>query len=262
MHHEVKELGVHVMICTIRYVTKSEEQYTFRKYFRFQVFKPLDVKTKFYNAENDEVYLESLLQNLTAIPLCLEKVSLEPSEYFIVKDMNKIESDNKREQFNSNECRQYLFCLTPKPELRANINLLKSVTVIGKLDIVGTSAIGVKGHLQTSPLERMPPNYNDIRLTVEGVPSQVALKQNKQDMEPYLYFDNKSTEQSILWLGISGKSLDKLAPLSSAVFSLTGYPIKNGLHPIPSIRITDVLSKNHYDFSEIAYVFVNETTFQ
>ncbi len=34
-------------------------QDSFRKFFKFQVLKPLDVKTKFYNAETDEVYLEA-----------------------------------------------------------------------------------------------------------------------------------------------------------------------------------------------------------
>ena len=44
--------------------------------------KPLDVKTKFYNAENHEVFLEVQIQNLTAGPICLEKVSLESSSLF------------------------------------------------------------------------------------------------------------------------------------------------------------------------------------
>lgn len=47
--------------------------------------KPLDVKTKFYNAENDEVYIEAQIQNLTAGPICLEKVALESSHLFTGK---------------------------------------------------------------------------------------------------------------------------------------------------------------------------------
>jgi hypothetical protein len=33
---------------------------SFRKYFKFQVVKPLDVKTKFYNAEVISIYLIEL----------------------------------------------------------------------------------------------------------------------------------------------------------------------------------------------------------
>lgn len=55
---------------------------SFRKFFKIQVLKPLDVKTKFYNAENDDVYLEAQVQNITAGPICLEKVALDASNLF------------------------------------------------------------------------------------------------------------------------------------------------------------------------------------
>lgn len=55
---------------------------SFRKFFKIQVLKPLDVKTKFYNAENDDVYLEAQVQNITAGPICLEKVALDASHLF------------------------------------------------------------------------------------------------------------------------------------------------------------------------------------
>lgn len=44
--------------------------------------KPLDVKTKFYNAESDDVYLETQVQNITSGPICLEKVLLDASHLF------------------------------------------------------------------------------------------------------------------------------------------------------------------------------------
>lgn len=88
------------LVCEVTYSSGV----SFRKFFKFQVLKPLDVKTKFYTAEvktsrfklvkfdfgiithsfwqSDEVYLEAQIQNITAGPICLEKVSLESSEYF------------------------------------------------------------------------------------------------------------------------------------------------------------------------------------
>lgn len=55
---------------------------TFRKFFKIQVLKPLDVKTKFYNAENDDVYLEAQVQNITMGPIYLEKVDLDASQNY------------------------------------------------------------------------------------------------------------------------------------------------------------------------------------
>ena len=46
--------------------------------------KPLDVKTKFYNAESDEVFLEAQVQNITATTITMDRVTLEPSSTFLV----------------------------------------------------------------------------------------------------------------------------------------------------------------------------------
>lgn len=70
LHHEIKEMGANMyvmqfikskltmfflysLICTVSYrcPSLSSETTSFRKYFKFHVDKPLDVKTKFYNAE-------------------------------------------------------------------------------------------------------------------------------------------------------------------------------------------------------------------
>ncbi|EYC08021.1 hypothetical protein Y032_0068g254 [Ancylostoma ceylanicum] len=50
--HEVKEIGQHILICSVNYKTSSDEKMYFRKFFKFPVGKPIDVKTKFYNAES------------------------------------------------------------------------------------------------------------------------------------------------------------------------------------------------------------------
>ena len=53
------------------------------------------------------------------------------------------------------DTQQYLYCLTPKPEVYANPKLLKDITNIGKLDIVWKTNMGESGRLQTSPLQRV-----------------------------------------------------------------------------------------------------------
>ena len=68
-----------------------------------------------------------------------------------------------------------MFCLTPKPEVRANPKVLRGVTNIGKLDIVWRTNMGDKGRLQTSQLQRMAPNHGDVRLVIEEIPSLVEL---------------------------------------------------------------------------------------
>lgn len=99
IHHEVKEMGTHMyvatnfkdlyskqiffrLVCEVSYQTSSGIPMSFRKFYKIMVLKPLDVKTKFYNAENDDVYLEAQVQNLTTGPISLEKVDLDASHLF------------------------------------------------------------------------------------------------------------------------------------------------------------------------------------
>lgn len=70
------------LVCEVAYQNSAGVLMSFRKFFKIQVLKPLDVKTKFYNAENDDVYLEAQVQNITNGPICLEKVSLDASHLF------------------------------------------------------------------------------------------------------------------------------------------------------------------------------------
>jgi hypothetical protein len=46
--HEVKQLGVHILVCSVWYNVTGDERKFFRKFFRFEVEKPLDIKTKVY----------------------------------------------------------------------------------------------------------------------------------------------------------------------------------------------------------------------
>lgn len=43
IHHEVKEIGTHILVCAVSYTTQAGEKMYFRKFFKFQVLKPLDV---------------------------------------------------------------------------------------------------------------------------------------------------------------------------------------------------------------------------
>ena len=61
LSHEVKELGTHILVCEVSYNAPGKPKLNFRKFFKFNVLKPLDVKTKFYNAE---VILRQLIRKL------------------------------------------------------------------------------------------------------------------------------------------------------------------------------------------------------
>lgn len=164
----------------MNYTSPAGFAQSLRKFFKFQVHKPLDVKTKFYNAEMDEIYLEAQIQNVTTGPFCLEKVELDSSEQYTVTSLNTLPNGESvftsKNMLQPNNSCQFLYCikvtiirylgirfklntlqhiLQPKPEIAKDIKTLRQANNVGKLDIVWRSNFGEKGRLQTSQLQRL-----------------------------------------------------------------------------------------------------------
>ncbi|XP_043545591.1 trafficking protein particle complex subunit 13 isoform X3 [Chiloscyllium plagiosum] len=272
IHHEVKEIGTHILVCAVSYTTQAGEKMYFRKFFKFQVLKPLDVKTKFYNAETDEVFLEAQIQNITSTPMYMEKVSLEPSIMYNVTELNTVNTRGsscstfgKMTYLQPMDTRQYLYCLKPKPEFAEKAGVIKGVTVIGKLDIVWKTNLGERGRLQTSQLQRMAPGYGDVRLSLEMIPDTVNLE---EPFEVTCKITNCSSERTmdlvlemcntnaIHWCGISGRQLGKLSPNSSLHLALKLLASMQGLQSISGLRLMDTFLKRTYEYDDIAQVCV------
>lgn len=270
IHHEVKDLGTHILVCEVTYLSTFNTLTSFRKFFKFEVMKPLDVKTKFYNAESDDVYLEAQVQNITSGPIMLEQVALESSAHFTVKSLN--ESDSGESVFGDipllqpQESCQYLYCLTPKENISKEMKLLAAAKIIGKLDIIWRSNFGEKGRLQTSQLQRMSPEYGDIRLIFENLPSKVSGEKafdfrckiiNVTERTLDLSLKLRSHEDSsLLWCGISNRQLGPLEPGQSTHVNLTALPICTGLLSITGISLIDLELRRTYDYDDLASILV------
>ncbi|NXD06984.1 TPC13 protein, partial [Nothocercus nigrocapillus] len=255
IHHEVKEIGTHILVCAVSYTTQMGEKMYFRKFFKFQVLKPLDVKTKFYNAETDEVFLEAQIQNITTSPMFMEKVSLEPSIMYNVAELNTVDTSGERAStFGSRtylqpmDTRQYLYCLKPKQEFAEKAGVIKGVTVIGKLDIVWKTNLGERGRLQTSQLQRMVYSCVCFSFFFPSISSS-----SERTMDLVLEMCNTS---SIHWCGVSGRQLGKLHPSSSLHLALTLLSSVQGLQSVSGLRLTDTFLKRTYEYDDIAQVCV------
>lgn len=268
IHHEVKEIGTHILVCEVTYQAPSGNSMSFRKFFKIQVLKPLDVKTKFYNAESDDVYLEAQVQNITAGPICLEKVALDASHLFNVTSLNVSSTGDsifgKITLLQPQASCQFLYCLTPDPKLAADLKLLSGATNIGKLDIVWRSNLGERGRLQTSQLQRMGPDYDDIRLSVIELPNFVSVEEPftfkcklvnncERTVELSLTLE---TKDNFTWYGISGYKLEPLPPRGIQQIDFTVIPLVPGLLSISGVKLIDTLLKRTYPYDDLVQVFV------
>lgn len=275
IHHEVREIGVHILVCEVHYKTPAGLNETFRKFFKFHVLKPLDVQTKFYNAETDEVYLEAQIQNITAGPICLESVELQNTDKYSVTSLNTL--SNGESVFKSknmlqpqNSC-QFLYCIKPTAPLANDLKQLKLEKNIGKLDILWRSNLGERGRLQTSQLERSPIEYGDIRLTIIEAKNIVKIGASfdftcrvTNTSERVMDLQLKLNKTPIIGCSYTGSTefmLGTIESEKSREFKLTVCPVKLGLISITQLQLTDMFLKRTYEFEDIVQVLVVDTNY-
>lgn len=268
MRHEVKELGTHILVCSVNYRNTEGRQRFFRKFFKFQVLKPLDVKTKFYNINPVELYLEAQIQNMTDTTMCIEKVSLDPSVTYNCVPVNEADGVSTfmgQEYLKPKDTRQYLYQLSVKTSDQKNWGQNIS-PAIGKLDIVWKTGLGERGRLQTSQLQRPSVHESDIHVGVVKIPGEVVAMQSfdmicritncsERSKNLKVSFENHN---NLLWEGLSGYQLDKLNAKSSIDVTFNLLPISTGLLGVVGLRITDVEIDRTHKFDYIHYVLVAE----
>jgi len=269
IHHEVKELGTHILVCEVTYTSHQSDKMNFRKFFKFQVMKPLDVKTKFYNAESDEVFLEAQVQNITQTTISIDRVTLEPSHTFTVTSL-KAEPVSGQGVVARGLCLQvqdswqYLFCLRPRPE--HNNKNLKLVTNIGKLDIVWRTGLCDRGRLQTSQLQRLPPNSGEVRLTFLQAPSYALLDtpfpltlRLENNCERTVELDLSLKREGggkLTWGGVVERGLGLVEPGGNTEVMVEVVLHCTGLQTLQGIHCRDTLLKRSYCFNDQCQVYV------
>jgi len=270
---EVKEGGIHILVCTVNYVKHDGEKKNFKKFFKFQVTNPISVRTQTHDLQQG-IFLSAQVQNVTQSHLFLESVRFEPVPLFVATDLNSVEdlNESKLQNFGdlvylkSSDIRQYLFKLEAK---NPHDQRAKTSTVLGKVDIVWKANLGETGRYQTVPVERKLSTQVDVELTIRNVPAHIILEQpftvqceltNRSDkvIVPKLSFlkAQKNSNNNIVVNGLSGQHLGKLPGGSTTTISLNLFPTKPGVQKITSIRIVDEQTDKSYDFHNLIDVFV------
>ncbi|CAO3626981.1 unnamed protein product [Cunninghamella echinulata] len=289
--HEIKELGVHILVCSVFYTTPDGKKRNFRKFYKFQVSNPLAVKTKLNNVADGRVCMEAQVQNVSQGPMYLERMKFEPSDYFHFDDLNYHLSSQKQQSIfddafiHPQDIRQYLYILTPKSTNKDKI--ARTTNALGKLDIVWRSAMGDMGRLQTSQLTRKVPILDDIE--VQPMSATVYINHNKNDTDddhninitttdkillenPFilklkiynhsaqnmnlLLSINKAKMGSVLLSGLSTYSLGELGPSDSLETQLEFFPLTPGLQRLGGLKIRDLTSGYTKDIDHLCDVFV------
>lgn len=273
--HEIKELGVHILVCSVHYNAPDGKKRHFRKFYKFQVSNPLAVKTKLNNMIDGRVFLEAQLQNVSAGPMFLERMKFEPSEHFQFEDLNQRVSVKQQDNdsvfgdsfIHPQDVRQYLYMLSPRNS--ENDRISRTTNALGKLDIVWRSYMGDLGRLQTSQLTRKAPMLEDLEVQpfwIEEGPVRIILEQpfklgirirnHSADNMKLVLSSIKTKMGSVLLSGLSSKQLGEVGANQSTETQIEFFPLTPGLQRIGGLKVMDLLSGYTKDIDHICDIFV------
>lgn len=279
--HEIKELGTHILGCTVAYRTPSasgSERKTLKKNFKFQVLKPLEVNSRTYPMDGD-IYLEALIQNITTAPVFLQRVALQPNKAFIAVDLNLTDevapgagSDGKvveettfgvNSYLEPQNTRQYLYRLEPVD----NSANSQAATDVGRLDIVWRTNLGEMGRLRTNPLPgRKSTALEEVGTRVIACPNEVlcgahfrvsfeAINRSAALMEIGL-FEDASKVGNIVMKGAMQRVIGTLQPNESMMVHLDLIALSSGLQRISGIGLFDKIANKMHLLTALAPIFV------
>jgi len=291
--YEIKELGVHILICTVFYMTETNEQRTIKRFYKFQVHNPIAVKTKVNSLSDGRIFFEAQIQNTSQDRMFLEKVSFEPHESYHCKDLNYVvqqmtpylNEPNKHGQENrnpnvgdgtvatkqksifgssnillANNVRQYLFMLEQIPGI-------SPLNKLGKLDIQWRTNFGEVGHLQTSTLSRKIPPIEYLHVKVTSItPEIIRVEQPFQctieltnnspsDMNVQFNMTKHDYNSSILCKGKYMRTV-RVESQKSQTFTIQFIPIISGLHALGGFKAVDIVSGTSKDLDHLTDIYV------
>ncbi|KIK81119.1 hypothetical protein PAXRUDRAFT_833090 [Paxillus rubicundulus Ve08.2h10] len=194
IHHEVKELGQHVLACTVVYRMPAGFRHMpgpvegssdpslqcFKKFYKFIVTNPLSVKTKvhapkspsalLHSLEREKVFLEVHIQNMTQEAMCFDRMEFECAEGWSAVDANRLVGadgsggaalhlfSGSMALMQPQAIRQYIYILSPTTIPTFPVSHQPGALVpLGRLDISWRSQFGEPGRLLTSMLSRRIP---------------------------------------------------------------------------------------------------------
>jgi hypothetical protein len=196
VRHELREVGVHILIVTAVFNDADNEPKNLRKFFKFNVQNPLSMKSKSHTlavgTAAESILVETQLQNTTATPLYLTSVQFAPAPALAVDDLNRRAGD-AREQLaclKPGDVQQYMYRL--RAAAGAPADTLRAASALGRMDVNWLGPMAEPGHLQSNLVQRRQPPARALEVRVLRLDSAAPV--------PALHGDDGAAAQTLLAL--------------------------------------------------------------
>ncbi|KAJ2717258.1 hypothetical protein H4R19_000010 [Coemansia spiralis] len=274
--HEIKELGTHVLGCSIAYLSAQGERRTLQRSFRFQASNPLVVKTKVHHQARD-VLLEVQVHNATQGPMALERLRLEPASPFAAEDLSALAGGtplwgSAAGFIQPGDVRQYLYRLRLPPAQAGTDapgdkeRVARYAAALGRLDIVWRGAFGSVGRLQTSQLTRRAPGMQLLEVERAWILGPAVVEEplvarirvrNASDREMAVTATAQAHRHPLVVpCGPARRDLGPLAAGEAREVDLQFVPLAQGAQRLGAMTLSDTLSGYSCDVDHVLDVCV------
>ena len=231
--------------------------------YSFEVYKPIDIKTKYVSPEHYDFYiLESRINNISNQILFLNSLSLKPLNIYDVTLLSCSLSSNFEPTFGEIQTKEtisYLFKISP---LEFDFAPSKE---LGKLDISWRNTFIQKGRLQTGYLDKPIKPVQSLRIHILHIPNVVYCNKpfdiqitinNMTNTCLSIQVTLKNIPLIFYWCGKSKFTLSNLFQDKPHILYLKGISFTSGHHNIGSIIMRDLNLNTEYKFSYVKYILV------
>ncbi|DBA85996.1 TPA: hypothetical protein ACH3X1_005531 [Trebouxia sp. C0004] len=186
VQHDIKELGIHNLICSTVYTAADGERRYTPETFKFTSANPLYVKTKTRQV-GDNTFMEACIENFSKNPMVLEYVRFDAAPPLSgvsidIRDvlMTDFTSDvplgsyiDQLQVLDVGCGSNYLFRLTRRGGGAAADS---AGTVLGKLEIKWRGSLGEVGRLQTQQILGPPAPTKEVEIKITSISEQIHLE--------------------------------------------------------------------------------------
>ncbi|DBA72960.1 TPA: hypothetical protein ACH3X2_009909 [Trebouxia sp. C0005] len=186
VQHDIKELGIHNLICSTVYTAADGERRYTPETFKFTSANPLYVKTKTRQVGGD-TFMEACIENFSKNPMVLEyvrfdaapplsAVSIDIRDVLMTDFTTDVPLGSYIDQLQVLDVgcgSNYLFRLTRRGGGAAADN---PGTALGKLEIKWRGSLGEVGRLQTQQILAPPAPTKEVEIKITSISEQIHLE--------------------------------------------------------------------------------------
>eukprot|EP00741_Cyanophora_paradoxa_P008309 tig00001292_g8038.t1 len=221
VHHELKEGGQHILVCTATYSSAEHTTPQFlRQFFKFQALSPLGLVCRARQL-HEAVYAEASVSNTTQAPILLSAVRLDPAPGYALGAPDAFNAPERAgseaSALKPGEQKQYVFVLVraaPASPLQAG---RAEGSLVGRLAVHWRSKFGELGRLANVPVHFKQPPPAEVEVKLASVPPASA----------------PATPSPSRCGGLSAQSVGPIAPGAAALVAVGLFAAAEGLHRLP-----------------------------